>query len=180
MRTLTENERKLIKDSGLFDPKWYPATYRDVATAGLDPLEHFLRIGINWGRNPCRLFDSKHYLSQVSGKRPVEIPLLDYLSVGWREHLSPHPLFDVAWYLELNEDIVSSGIEPLGHFFQHGGMEGRQPHPAFPTHRVLERCPHLRETGCNPLDYYLSREWTEDPCPEGPKSSKGSEATAWR
>ena len=163
MRTLTESEKQIIMNSGLFDSQWYSATYRDVAAAGLDPLEHFLRIGINWGRNPCRLFDSKHYLSQVSGKRPVEIPLLDYLSAGWREHLSPHPLFDLAWYLERNEDIVAAGIEPLGHFFQHGGMEGRQPHPAFPTHRVLERCPHLRETGRNPLDYYISGEWTENP-----------------
>lgn len=153
-------------DSGLFDPVWYAATHRDVASMGLEPFEHFVRIGIYISRNPCRLFDSKHYLSQVSGKRPVEIPLLDYLSAGWREHLSPNPLFDLAWYLERNEDIVAAGIEPLAHFFQHGGLEGRQPHPAFPTHRVLERCPHLQETSRNPLEYYLSREWTEDPCPE--------------
>lgn len=166
MKTLTENERKLIMDSGIFDAVWYAATHRDVASMGLEPFEHFVRIGIFIGRNPCRLFDSKHYLSQVSGKRPVEIPLLDYLSVGWREHLSPHPLFDVAWYLNAHPDIAEASIEPLAHFFHHGGLEGRQPHPSFPTHRVLERCPHLRESCRNPLEYYLSGEWTEDPCPE--------------
>ena len=167
MRTLTDSEKQLITDSGLFDPKWYSSEYHDVSYSGLEPLDHFLRIGLNLGRNPCRLFDRKYYLSQFKDPSQLpECPLLDYLSAGWREHLSPHPLFDLAWYLEWNEDIVAAGIEPLAHFFHHGGLEGRQPHPAFPTHRVLERCPHLRESRRNPLDYYLSGEWTEDPCPE--------------
>lgn len=167
MRSLIESEKQLIIESGLFDPIWYSATYRDVASLGLEPLEHFLRIGIYMQRSPCALFDSPYYLSQCKDSNPrPEFPLLDYLREGWRHRRSPHPLFDLAWYLERNEDIVAAGIEPLGHFFHHGGLEGRQPHPAFPTHRVLERCPHLREARRNPLDYYLSGEWTEDPCPE--------------
>lgn len=167
MKTLTAQERQLVIDSGLFDAEWYLATYRDVASVGLKPLEHYLRIGIYAGRNPCRLFDSHYYLSQFPDNAPrPEIPLVDYLQDGWRLRRNPHPLFQIAWYLERNEDIVAAGIEPLGHFFRHGGLEGRQPSPGFPTHRVLERCPQLRENGRNPLDFYLSREWAEDPCPE--------------
>ena len=167
MRTLTDSEKQLITDSGLFDPKWYSSEYHDVSYSGLEPLEHFLRIGLNLGRNPCRLFDRKYYLCQFNDPSQVpECPLLDYLCEGWRNCRNPHPLFDIAWYLKRNEDIKSAGIEPLGHFFHYGGLEGRQPHPAFPTHRVLERCPHLRELRRNPLEYCFSREWTEDPCPE--------------
>ena len=167
MRTLTDNERQLIRDSGLFDAAWYAEKYRDVAATGLDPLDHFLRIGIYIARNPCALFDGSYYLSQFDGftARP-EIPLIDYLQEGWRHNRNPHPLFDLAWYFERNEDIRAAGIEPLAHFRCHGGLEGRQPHPAFPTYRVLERCPHLRELCRNPLEFYLSKDWAEDPCPE--------------
>jgi hypothetical protein len=77
MRTLTESEKQTIISSGLFDPHWYSATYRDVAATGLDALDHYLRIGIHSGRNPSRLFDIKYYLSQVeeSIARP-QFPML--------------------------------------------------------------------------------------------------------
>jgi hypothetical protein len=167
MPSLSAQEIKLISDSGIFDAEWYAEKYPDVGLVGLEPLEHFLRIGIYIKRNPCPLFDCSYYLSQFDGftTRP-ELPLLDYLQEGWRQHRNPHPLFDLAWYFERNEDIRAAGIEPLAHFRFHGGFEGRQPHPAFPTYRVLERCPRLREMQCNPLEYYLSKGWAEDPCPE--------------
>ncbi|NDA98004.1 MAG: hypothetical protein EBY31_02205 [Flavobacteriia bacterium] len=66
MRTLAENERKLITDSGLFDAAWYASTYPDVAATGLEPLEHFLRIGICWGRKPCGLFVDTYGTSKIT------------------------------------------------------------------------------------------------------------------
>ena len=166
MRTLTENERKLIIESGLFDSAWYSKRFADVSMLGLDPLEHYFRIGIYARRDPGPLFSGRHYLERLNGRRQTDFPVLDYLHLGWHEQLNPHPLFDVGFYLDRNEDIRDAGLDPLRHFRYSGGLEGRQPHPAFPTHRVLERCPHLRESRRNPLEYYLSREWTEDPCPE--------------
>ena len=166
MRTLTENERKLIIESGLFDSAWYSKRFADVSILGLDPLEHYFRIGIYARRDPGPLFSGRHYLERLNGRRQTDFPVLDYLHLGWHEQLNPHPLFDVGFYLDRNEDIRDAGLDPLRHFRYSGGLEGRQPHPAFPTHRVLERCPHLRESRRNPLEYYLSREWTEDPCPE--------------
>jgi len=169
MPSLSPEEIQLIKDSGIFDAAWYAEKYPDVGIVGLDPLEHFLRIGIYIKRNPCALFDCSYYISHFDGFTRPEIPLLDYLQEGWRQHRNPHPLFDLAWYLERNEDIVAAGIEPLAHFRFHGGFEARQPHPAFPTCRVLERCPWLREMQRNPLEYYLSKEWADDPCSNAAK-----------
>jgi glycosyltransferase involved in cell wall biosynthesis/GT2 family glycosyltransferase/SAM-dependent methyltransferase len=166
MRTLNENDRKLITDSGLFDAVWYSKRFADVAKVGLDPLEHYFRIGIYAGRDPGPLFSGKHYLEQLNGRRHADVPVLDYLRQGWQEQINPHPLFDVGFYLDRNEDIRAAGLDPLRHFRYAGGLEGRQPHPSFPTWRVLERCPHLREAHRNPLEYYLSGDWTEDPCPE--------------
>jgi hypothetical protein len=38
--------------SGGFDPEWYLARNPDVARAGIDPLEHFLKHGQWEGRAP--------------------------------------------------------------------------------------------------------------------------------
>ncbi len=35
-----------------FDSAWYLATYKDVAAAGMDPMEHYLIQGFREGRNP--------------------------------------------------------------------------------------------------------------------------------
>jgi glycosyltransferase involved in cell wall biosynthesis len=125
MRTLTETERKLIMDSGIFDAVWYSNRFADVAMVGLDPLEHFLRIGIHAGRDPGPMFDGKFYLSQLNGAREVSVPLIDYLKQGREDRLNPHPSFDASFYLFNNSDVASSEIDPLYHFLHHGLHEGR-------------------------------------------------------
>jgi len=134
MRTLTDSERQLIIDSGLFDAEWYSKKYRDIAATGLQPEEHFLRIGIYMGREPGPLFDSKHYrtqLEQSARDRNVDVLLVDYLSQGWREGLNPNPFFDVSFYLENNPDVAKAGIEPLRHYMLFGSEENRSIYPSI-------------------------------------------------
>jgi glycosyltransferase involved in cell wall biosynthesis len=183
MRTLDESGRKLVAGSDLFDPHFYSSRNPDVALTGLDPLTHFLRIGVYADRDPSAVFHTAHYRSQCNSPAALAEPaLVHYLREGWRQKLSPHPLFDTAWYLGMQPDIAEAGVEPLAHFLHTGAFEGRLPHPAFPVERVFDRCPWLRETRRNPLEYYLSREWAEDPCPEataflaGSRSGGGSSA----
>lgn len=38
-------EYKLIAKSKYFDKKWYLQTYKDVAAAKMDPVEHYLKYG---------------------------------------------------------------------------------------------------------------------------------------
>ena len=42
-----------IASSSDFDPDWYSATYPDVALAGMDPAEHYLRYGRLLNRDPA-------------------------------------------------------------------------------------------------------------------------------
>jgi glycosyltransferase involved in cell wall biosynthesis len=100
--SLTAQEIQLISDSGLFDAAWYAEKYPDVGLVGLDPLEHFLRIGIHAGREPGPLFDNKHYCRQLEkfdSGRKVGIPLCNYLKYGWFYGLS------VEDYVEKNESL---------------------------------------------------------------------------
>jgi len=59
----------LIRASGLFDVDWYLATYPDVAASGLDPIDHYLRIGAALGYNPNPLFDTNYYARQMAAQR---------------------------------------------------------------------------------------------------------------
>jgi hypothetical protein len=61
-------EAGLIRASGLFDVDWYLATYPDVAASGLDPVDHYLRIGAALGYNPNPLFDTNYYARQMAAQ----------------------------------------------------------------------------------------------------------------
>ena len=46
-----------IEASGLFDHEFYLNANPDVASAGIDPLDHYIRWGRHEGRKPSRDFD---------------------------------------------------------------------------------------------------------------------------
>lgn len=78
-----------IKQSGLFDERWYLETYPEVATDAnfsQDPLAHYLVYGGYEGRNPCAAFNSAAYLSAFQDVRDSGInPLLHYILYGLAE-----------------------------------------------------------------------------------------------
>ena len=83
---------RMIRESGLFDPDWYLASYPDVAAAGLDPALHFLLHGAAERRNPGPHFDTGHYLDlypDIAGSGLN--PLVHYLLAGWAEGRSIRP-----------------------------------------------------------------------------------------
>jgi glycosyltransferase involved in cell wall biosynthesis len=57
-----------------FDPEFYRVTYPDVAAAGIDPAEHYLRWGHREGRHPSADFDTLYYRARYmegSGGNPL-------------------------------------------------------------------------------------------------------------
>jgi hypothetical protein len=56
----------LIRASNLFDAEYYRARYPDVAESGLDPVDHYLRIGAAKGYDPSPLFDTGYYARQMA------------------------------------------------------------------------------------------------------------------
>ncbi len=59
-------DAELIRNSGLFDADFYRARYPDVATSGLDPIDHYLRVGAAKGYDPSPLFDTGYYARQMA------------------------------------------------------------------------------------------------------------------
>ena len=73
----------VLKQSGLFDPQWYLSHYPDVASAGVDPVEHYLRFGAAEGRNPSPRFDTRYYLHSNPDVAAAGVnPLLHYIQFG--------------------------------------------------------------------------------------------------
>ena len=119
---------RLIRDSGLFDTRWYLETYPDVAARRMDPILHYVRHGAREGRDPNSLFSSNWYLTTYAEVAASGVnPLLDYIQHGIAAKRDPSPLFSTAWYLEANPDVAKAGIHPLAHFLRHGMREGRAP-----------------------------------------------------
>lgn len=77
---------KRFKHYGLFDKKWYLATYPDVAAANVNPLRHYLNHGWREGRNPSERFDGDAYLKFNMDVAAANIcPLVHYVNHGRKE-----------------------------------------------------------------------------------------------
>ena len=95
MKTLNRKHKELITNSGIFDPVWYSKRYPDVGLSSLDPLKHFLQIGIYMHRMPNALFDPKWYLEKNTDVAEAGIePLCHYLKYGWKEGRDPSSKFN--------------------------------------------------------------------------------------
>ncbi len=88
----------LLKGSDIFDETWYLAEYPDVAEAGIDPVQHYLRYGASEGRNPSPEFDTTFYLTTNPDIAQAEInPLIHYLRYGKEEGRLPSLQGISAW-----------------------------------------------------------------------------------
>ncbi|MBW8781875.1 MAG: hypothetical protein JF599_08310 [Verrucomicrobia bacterium] len=165
----------------------------------MNPVRHVLRLlkdpfALSWRRHariralatqpavdPLHpIFDAAFYLRQLRSARPADHgsartnPLAHYLATGWREGLSPHPFFDIRWYLADNPDVARADIEPLGHYLAHGWKEDRRPHPAFDGSRYLAHHPALLLSATCPLIAFARAPHALPPVDERP-----SPAATW-
>lgn len=78
--------RRLLHESGLFDPTWYASRYPDIQNSKLNAESHFLSFGIHEGRDPGPHFSqiryALHYKDVLLGRT---LPLVHYLQHGRHE-----------------------------------------------------------------------------------------------
>ena len=61
-----------------------------------------------------------------------------------------------SFYLAINRDVSTAGVNPLTHFDQSGWKEGRLPSIAFDTSRYLMANPDIAAAHIDPLNHFLS------------------------
>lgn len=87
----TEDVR-LLRETELFDEKWYLETYHDVQRININPIEHYLWIGARMGCNPSRHFSTVDYLTMNPdvGEAGVN-PFVHYCRSGQAEGRKVEP-----------------------------------------------------------------------------------------
>jgi glycosyltransferase involved in cell wall biosynthesis len=112
------------------DPGWYLERYPDIATADLEPVDHFIRYGAGEKRDPNRFFDSAWYIEHNPDVAASGLdPLLHYVRAGAAELRNPHPRFDAVYYVSQHPDAASN---PLLYHLQVGVARG------YPTEKQLD------------------------------------------
>jgi GT2 family glycosyltransferase len=145
----------------LFDSGWYLAGNPDQASSGLTPLGHYVMAGRHRQASPHPLL-APHWYAQEAAKRypdgerpkPSEL-FLHFLQKGGPAGVSPHPLFDGAYYLSQNPALAAAGINPLSDYVGGGALQGRNPNPFFDAAWYLDTNHTVRGAGLNPLVHFL-------------------------
>jgi tetratricopeptide (TPR) repeat protein len=108
------------------------------------------------------LFNPDYYRSQAAARGlTIGDPLTHFDEIGGTLGLSPHPLFDSAFYLESNPDVKSAGANPLRHYLVFGDQEDRDPHRLFNTSFYKSRARIGNENGL--MHYVRTGDWSIDP-----------------
>ena len=147
--------------SGIFDVAAYSAEVAKTFPSDTDAVADYIDCGERDGASPNPLFQPNYYAQQSGITAKENCLLVHYLRVGWAAGLRTHPLFDTAFYIAHNSEVISAGINPLAHFLASGGIEGRRPHPLFHSFDYVSQVPQLRETRQNPLVHYLEQGWRQ-------------------
>jgi lipopolysaccharide biosynthesis protein len=87
---LDESIFQRIKESGLFDIKWYLQKYTNKFGIIKNPLEHYLENEIIENLCPSNSFDTEYYLrSNPDVRKACVSPLIHYINQGKLENRSP-------------------------------------------------------------------------------------------
>lgn len=186
------DRRNLVESSGVFEPVWYCQNNPDVFEAGMDALNHFCTFGLYEDRPPGPKFYPAVYRIENPhldlDRRPSLLiaierdDLQDHHNNMLRrqEFIKDSNLFDPAWYLHNNPDVVGAGIDALDHFCALGIYENRLGNSAigwpkkyceqleyyefasrlartklFDSHWYLKRYPDIRNSQIDPWVHFI-------------------------
>lgn len=154
---------------GQIDPKYYRATYPDVARAGVDPFHHFMAHGWREGRNPSAHFNTLFYRDRHLDGAEVN-PITHYLEVGRTAGLAPRPASGEE-FLQVQRPLVAPFFEPqyyqmqtgrlsedpLTHYLSTGWRQGTSPSSQFDPKIYSAQHVFLEGLAVSPLYHFASQ-----------------------
>lgn len=155
--------KKNYNPNNEFSTAFYLDAYSDVKSKGVNPFVHYVRHGKKEGRQSKRgasssslysideikdlikkEFDEVFYAKKQLGRAEVKGDELDHFVMkGWREGLDPNENFSVDYYLSINPDIKSVGLNPFFHYLRSGRNEGRNPVGLFHSSKRVHYKPRV-------------------------------------
>ncbi len=107
--------------------------------------------------DPSAYFSCEHYVEQLGPAADTVPELLGhFLEHGLHRGLTPHKLFDPAWYAERYPDVPKAPYAALRHFVLVGDRAGRAASEAFDGGRYLRRYPDIASAQVPALWHYVT------------------------
>ncbi len=160
--------------SPAFEAAWYARRYLNGAARPAEALAHFFLHGRAAGHFTNKddaatpdfarerilrsgLFDPDYYVDRYPAVLDSGLDPLDhYVLQGAYNNLRPHPLFDVDWYVHMQQPSLDGlRINPLLHFLEEGAATGRNPNGWFDTAWYAATYPDCLADGGNTLSHFL-------------------------
>lgn len=138
-----------------FDAAYYRARYPDVASSDTNPLLHYALFGYAEQRQPGPLFQPAWYRGETSTPPGARDPLALFLAAPDRA-ASPHPLFDVEYFLRQCPAARTDARHPLTYYLAEQGAWRLNTHPLFDGAFYLDRLPSDGGQGVAPLLHFVS------------------------
>lgn len=164
-----------ITAAGIFDAEFYKRAYTDVASSKLTPIDHFVKFGLEAGRQPSMGFDPVAYANRYPDIDGPAQSALHYAYFGRTEGrklapaavdpsrvdsviraISEAALFDADFYREANPVVGDLAMDPLYHYLVTGHRTYAEPGPGDQMKGYLGMHPEVRETAANPLAHWIS------------------------
>ena len=102
------------------------------------------------------LWDEAYYAKQLGEKRIFHHDLVsDFVLFGSSDRLSPCRHFSTAYYLDQNDDVDESRVNPFYHYLMFGESEGRFPNPLFDPGFYRDANPDLASWDKSLLAHFL-------------------------
>ena len=93
------------------------------------------KVQLTIEKNEYDLLDNTRYFNKSWYLKTYEDvksdPIKHYTDIGFRKGYNPSLWFYTNYYLNMNPDVKTAGINPLVHFLKYGSSEDRKPSPNF-------------------------------------------------
>lgn len=111
----------------LFDPNYYRKKNLNNSFE-IEPLIHYHENKDKY-LDTHPLFEAEFYADKIGESIEDQTLLEHFLTIGYKNDISPTPHFDFKYYKQNNQDI--GDMNPLLHYILHGESEGRWPNFTF-------------------------------------------------
>lgn len=136
---INDESEIILKNSDIFDEKYYLTQYSDVDFNDITPEIHYLNLGFHESCNPSLRYDNlSSSLKFINFINEFNIhPVIYYLLYGFQQDfkidgnyfdknksiIEISGLFDSEFYLSDNKDVKNANLDPLNHYLKYGYKE---------------------------------------------------------
>lgn len=152
--SLSADQIQTLIAQRLIDINWYIYTYPDVTTSGMEPVEHYLKVGEKSGYKPNPCFDPAWYTEVNQPAAPKTNRLVHYFLQGEKAGLLPNGYFDPLWYSQ--QYALADTQSALGHYISHKNKNQFSPSRFFDIELYLKNNEDVRASGICAFDHWYS------------------------